>query len=92
MVRFDALKSALIDNVAQGVAQGVAQELTDMQKQILELIRNNPRISRSEIAENIGKSVKTIERRLGEMENFVKFIGSGYSGHWEIVSSADDKK
>ena len=50
------------------VAQGVAQELTGTQKQILELIQNNPKISRVEIAEQIGKSVKTIERRLAEME------------------------
>ena len=73
--------------VAQGVAQGVAQELTDTQKQILELIQNNPQISRAEIAEQIGKSVKTIERRLAEMENIVKFIGSGYSGHRQIIST-----
>ena len=73
--------------VAQGVAQGVAQELTDIQKQILELIQNNPKISRSEIAEQIGRSVKTIERRLAEMENIVKFVGSGYSGHWQIIST-----
>ena len=42
----------------------VAQELPDIQKQILELIQNNPQISRAEIAEQIGKSVKTIERAL----------------------------
>ena len=77
---------------AQGVAQGVAQELTDTQMQILELIQNNPKISRSEIAEQIGKSVKTIERRLAEMENIVKFIGSGYSGHWEIIPAGDMEK
>ena len=74
------------------VAQGVAQELTDTQMQIFELIQNNPKISRSEIADQIGKSVKTIERRLAEMENIVKFIGSGYSGHWEIISSEEWKK
>ena len=78
--------------VAQGVAQGVAQELTDIQKQILELIQNNPQISRAEIAEQIGKSVKTIERRLAEMENIVKFIGSGYSGHWQIIPAGDMEK
>lgn len=78
--------------VAQGVAQGVAQELTGMQKQIFELIQNNPQISRAEIAEKVGKSVKTIERRLAEMANIVKFIGSGYSGHWQIISAGDMEK
>ena len=70
----------------------VAQELPDIQKQILELIQNNPQISRAEIAEQIGKSVKTIERRLAEMENIVKFIGSGYSGHWQIIPAGDMEK
>ena len=66
--------------------------MTDIQKQILELIQNNPKISRSEIAEQIGKSVKTIERRLAEMEQIVKYVGSGYSGHWEINTTVNDKR
>ena len=78
--------------VAQGVAQGVAQEWTDIQKQILELIQNNPKISRAEIAEQIGKSVKTIERRLADMEQIVKYVGSGYSGHWEINTAINNKR
>ena len=64
----------------------------NIQKQILKLIQNNPQISRAEIAEQIGKSVKTIERRLAEMGNIVKFIGSGYSGHWKIISAGDMEK
>ena len=68
----------------------VAQELTDIQKQILELIQNNPQISRAEIAEQIGKSVKTIERRLAEMEQIVKYVGSGYSGHWKINTASNN--
>ena len=37
-------------------------------------------------------NVKTIERRLGEMSDLVKLVGSGYSGHWEITPPSEQKK
>ena len=61
------------------------------QQRILEIILENPKVSRSEIAIKCGKSVKTIERRLGEMSDLVKFVGSGYSGHWEITPHRNRK-
>ena len=77
--------------VAQDVAQDVAQGAVDLQQQILEIIRKNPNVSRADIAVQCGKSVKTIERRLGEMTHLVKYVGSGYSGHWEIATPAGQK-
>ena len=32
----------------------------------------------------LGVSSKTIKRRIKEVDN-VHYIGSGYSGHWEII-------
>ncbi len=78
-------------DVAQGVAQGVAQEITDLQKKILKIIRKNPHVSRSDIANQCGKSVKTIERSLAKMTNLIKYVGRGYSGHWEIVTPTDQE-
>ena len=52
---------------------------------IIELIYNNPNITREDIAKQIGVSTKTIGRYLKKLENKVKFVGSGYSGHWEII-------
>ena len=75
--------------VAQDVAQDVAQEAAELQQRILDIIRKNPHVSRAYIAAQCGKSVKTIEHRLGEMTHLVKYVGSGFSGHWEIVPSAD---
>lgn len=74
------------DNVAQDVAQNVAQDLTEIQRKILEIIQKDSKITRAEIAVLCGKSVKTIERRLKEMSGIVKFVGSGFSGHWEITN------
>ena len=62
----------------ESVTQGVPQT-------IIELIYNNPNITREDIAKQIGVSTKTIGRYLKKLEDKVRFVGSGYSGHWEII-------
>ena len=69
-------------DVPQGVPQGVPQDHLDVQ--ILELMHANDKISTESIAKTLGVSSKTIKRRIKEMDN-VRYIGSGYSGHWEII-------
>ena len=63
------------DNVAQNVAQ--------KDEQIKAIIRANNRITRKEIAANLGVSVKTVERFLKE-NSTIHYVGSSKSGHWEI--------
>ena len=102
MVRFDALKSALIIDVPQHVPpavppppprpQDVPRELTEIQQKIFICIKNDPKISREKIAKIIGVSQKTVARNLAGMKNYIQFIGRGYSGHWEIVFLMDSKQ
>ena len=68
--------------------QGGTQDGTqkDLKHQITELIRKNNKISTETMAIALGVSVSTIKRRIKEMEN-VHYVGSGYSGHWEIFNS-----
>lgn len=54
-----------------------------MQKQIFDMIEENLQISTSEIATRLGVGVRTVKRRIKQMANIV-YVGSGYSGHWEI--------
>ena len=68
-------------DVGQGVGQGVGQPY---EKEIIRLIRKNNKISKKLIAEAVGVSEKTIEREMKKMSN-IKYVGSGYSGHWEIT-------
>ena len=67
------------------VPQDVPQDVPrDVPQAIAALIKNNPKITREDIALQLGPSVKTIGRYIAKLPN-IKYVGSGYSGHWEIV-------
>ena len=68
-------------NDTQGGTQGGTQD--KLQGQIFDMIKENPQISTSEIATKLGIGVRTVKRRIKQMTNIV-YVGSGYSGHWEI--------
>lgn len=68
------------DGIQDGTQGGTQDKL---QKQIFDMIEENPQISTSEIATRLGVGVRTVKRRIKQMTNIV-YVGSGYSGHWEI--------
>ena len=68
-------------NGTQGGTQDGTQD--KLQKQIFDMIEENPQISTSEIAAKLGVGVRTVKRRIKQMSN-ISYVGSGYSGHWEI--------
>ena len=82
-VEFKALKWDAGQDVGQGVGQGVGQEKNEREAKILELIMEDCKITKQEIAQKMKISEKTVERVMKTMPN-IKYIGSGYSGHWEI--------
>ena len=51
---------------------------------IVEMIKYNPRITRKEMAESIGKTVKTVQRIINESKK-IKYVGSSKFGYWEII-------
>ena len=65
-----------------GVTQDVTQE-KDMDQWIEYQIATNPKITTDELAELSGKTSRTIKRHLVKLPH-IRFVGSGYSGHWEI--------
>ncbi len=50
----------------------------------MQLIKNNPYITRIEMAEKIGKSKATVERTIKKSKK-IRYIGSSKKGHWEIL-------
>ena len=68
--------------VPQDVPQGVPQDEID--KWIEEQIRKNPKITTKELGSLCGLNSKTIKRHILKLPH-IKYVGSGYSGHWEIV-------
>ena len=64
-------------------AQNDAQKIS-IHDHIANLIKENLRITRKQMAEKIGVSKATIERTLLQT-NDIKFVGSSKTGHWEII-------
>jgi ATP-dependent DNA helicase RecG len=73
--------TVIMPNLNYDVPQDVPQDLMDVQ--IIKLIRNDKKISTEKIADVLGVSTKTVKRHIKKMNN-VRYVGSGYSGYWEI--------
>ena len=56
----------------------------DLDTQIIYLIKKDDKISTEQMLKILEVSTRTIKRHIKEMNN-IKYIGSGYSGHWEIL-------
>ncbi len=59
---------------------------TDKEKMIMELIKNDNKISTTKISEETGYSVRTVKNYIAKLKEkgYLKRIGSEKSGHWEI--------
>ena len=79
------------NSVPENVPENVPEELTGLKKRIYEIIQAHPRMSRTQIAAECGRSVKTIGRHLAEMEKFVRHVGPTRGGYWEIITPVKRK-
>ncbi len=78
-------------DVTQGGTQGGTQDGTQggTQEEILDKwienqIRENPQITTEELAQMSKKGLRTIKRHIAKMPH-IRYVGSGYSGHWEVL-------
>ena len=62
---------------------------SDQIKMILELIKEKPQISRSEISHKMGLHESSVKRRLKMMvdKGIIQRIGSDKGGHWQISNN-----
>ena len=70
-------------NVTHGVAQEVVRDKVVLVEFIKEKVRSNDKITRKAIADEVGVSVKTIERAMKGIYN-LKYVGTGRNGRWEL--------
>ncbi|MCQ2292760.1 MAG: DeoR family transcriptional regulator, partial [Bacteroidaceae bacterium] len=63
--------------------QDVTQEDTFDEK-IEKAIKDNLNITTEELAKQFGVTSMTIKRHLAKMPH-IRYVGSGYSGHWEVL-------
>ncbi len=56
----------------------------DLDAWIEKQIKDNPKITTEELAEKSHKGVRTIKRHISMMRH-IHYVGSGYSGYWEMV-------
>ena len=84
MIFFD-IDNTLVDMNYEEKDQDVGQDVGQAKylSEIIQLIRENNKITKATIAKELGVSEKTIEREM-KKTNKIVYIGSGYSGHWEI--------
>lgn len=65
----------------------VTNNVTDSEKKVIEAIRENPKISQVQIAEQMGYSSRQVKRIMNSLKEKGKLvrIGTVKGGHWEVV-------
>ena len=58
---------------------------------ILNLIRENPNITRQEMAEKLNLSLEGIDKIIRKLKNNAQLsrVGPDKGGHWEIIAGSD---
>ncbi|WP_331681400.1 ATP-binding protein [Peptostreptococcus porci] len=68
---------------SENVPHDVPHDRNELMEYIKAQVRLNNKITRQDMAEGAGVSVKTIQRALKEIDN-LNYVGSGNNGHWEL--------
>ena len=78
----DVTQGGTQDGTQGGTQGGTQEEILD--KWIENQIRENPQITTEELAQMSKKGLRTIKRHIAKMP-YIRYVGSGYSGHWEVL-------
>ena len=73
--------------VSEGVSNRVPNGVSDTAKTIYSHIKGNPNISRSELVNLTGISLKNVQKHINRLKElgFIRRIGSTRLGYWEII-------
>ena len=82
-------KGTVLHDVPHDVLHDVPHNVPhkDSINQLYKMIQENPYITRKEMGERLGMSVRTVGRKIKVLNN-IKYVGSGNNGHWEITEDS----
>jgi ATP-dependent DNA helicase RecG len=85
LVTFFKTPQKTTQKATQKATQKITQKISAKDR-ILEILRENPNLTRSEMAQLLGKSQNTIKDHLAALksENRVERIGSDRDGYWRV--------
>lgn len=75
------------DTVPVNVPDTVLDKLDSDSAAIIQAMRNEPNVTRQRLAQIIGKTTKTVGRKIAELKEkgYIERIGSDKSGSWEVL-------
>ena len=74
-------------SVTYDVTYGKRAALNITEQAVLAILKQNPAISREEIAERVSKTVRTVQRALGSLteKGYIKRVGAKKNSTWEVL-------
>ena len=62
------------------------QELSEMRQRIVDMISENPKISRKEIADQLNINTSAIQKHISKLKqnNVIERVGGSFGGYWKI--------
>ncbi len=74
--------------VAENVAENVVENVVEKESQVMELIKQNNRISATEISKKMTVTGRTVQRHLRnlQLKGKIKRIGTARGGYWKVES------
>ena len=79
--------SDVTKNVTSDVTTETPKRVNELDFEVLHLLKENPVYTREEIAQKVGKTVRTVQRALDRLKEDGKIvrIGNKVSGYWEVI-------
>lgn len=74
-------------STSEGLVERLVEGLVESQRKIIELFKENPSISKKELAEKIGISTTAIDKNINTLKKkkLIRRIGPDKGGHWELI-------
>ena len=81
----------VLTNVRINVQIKDFENLTENEKQILDIIVNNPQITQASIANQIKTTPKTVQRGIATLKKnrIIERVGSNKKGYWKIIGKEE---